>query len=357
MPLPSLRSFATDIVETSNTLGAGTYSLAGARTGYRSFADGYDTNDTPYYVVRPQTENGKYEHNRGGIFTDGSPDTLTRNVLYSSNGNAAVTWVSGDLPLNVYTPNAAEVFEFMVRGWVMDTRDAWLKFGNWFDSSVPNFATWKLFDGTNDIVLGKADLLAHTFSLDFRALPAGMEFAWSSTTIPAGMLEQNGQSLLRATYPALFALYGTTFGAADGTHFNVPDMRSRTVYGRDPNSTGRFDYTGRNTIGTAVGQQYHLHGVSVSGSCAVSVGGSASGTLSASTTGGYAGGNVTNVNASGPVATIDTTIVISSTGSASGTLGMGGTGAGSCSASGATDARDNVSPGMIKIWVVTTGGI
>jgi microcystin-dependent protein len=41
----------------------------------------------------------------------------------------------------------------------------------------------------------------------------------------------NGRSLLRIDYPDLFAAIGTIYGAADGTHFSLPDLRSRFVYG------------------------------------------------------------------------------------------------------------------------------
>jgi len=58
--------------------------------------------------------------------------------------------------------------------------------------------------------------------------PIGAMFEWPSATIPDRWLLCNGQSLLRATYPALFAVLGTVYGAADGTHFNVPDMRDRS---------------------------------------------------------------------------------------------------------------------------------
>lgn len=41
--------------------------------------------------------------------------------------------------------------------------------------------------------------------------------------VPAGWLACDGASLLRASYPALFAVIGVTYGSVDGTHFNVPD--------------------------------------------------------------------------------------------------------------------------------------
>lgn len=48
-----------------------------------------------------------------------------------------------------------------------------------------------------------------------------------ATSDPDGYLFCNGASLLRADYPDLFALIGTTYGAVDGDHFNLPDYRGR----------------------------------------------------------------------------------------------------------------------------------
>lgn len=43
-----------------------------------------------------------------------------------------------------------------------------------------------------------------------------------------------GQSISRSAYSALFSLYGTTYGAGDGsTTFNIPDLRGRVVAGKD----------------------------------------------------------------------------------------------------------------------------
>ena len=59
------------------------------------------------------------------------------------------------------------------------------------------------------------------------ALPAGTLVDWPTETIPSGLrlLERNGASLVRSTYAELFAVIGTIYGAADGTHFNLPDDR------------------------------------------------------------------------------------------------------------------------------------
>ena len=57
--------------------------------------------------------------------------------------------------------------------------------------------------------------------------PTGEVKMWPSETVPAGYLECNGSSLVRATYADLFAIIGTLYGTADGTHFNLPDLRGR----------------------------------------------------------------------------------------------------------------------------------
>lgn len=55
---------------------------------------------------------------------------------------------------------------------------------------------------------------------------------WPVASAPTGWLICDGSSLLRAgTYAALFAIIGTTFGTADGTHFNIPDLRGKFPIG------------------------------------------------------------------------------------------------------------------------------
>jgi microcystin-dependent protein len=62
-------------------------------------------------------------------------------------------------------------------------------------------------------------------------MPIGSVF-WASYSAPdPGCLACQGQSLLRSDYPALFAKIGTTWGAADGTHFSLPELRDRIPIG------------------------------------------------------------------------------------------------------------------------------
>lgn len=64
-----------------------------------------------------------------------------------------------------------------------------------------------------------------------RLSPAGAPRAGSVEiqmgAIPTGYLSFDGSSLLRADHPELFLVWGTTFGAADGTHFSIPNLIDR----------------------------------------------------------------------------------------------------------------------------------
>lgn len=63
--------------------------------------------------------------------------------------------------------------------------------------------------------------------------PTGTTIAWtgSSSSIPAGYLHCNGQSVSRTTYSALFTHLGTVFGSVDANTFNVPDYRDMFLRG------------------------------------------------------------------------------------------------------------------------------
>lgn len=146
------RTFADEIVETSQTIGTGTYDLDGAKGSYRAFSQGYANADTPYYVVRNK-DGSKWEHNRLGVLTLGTPDRLSRNVILSTNGNAAVSWTTDDLPLTVYVPRTAEIDEAVLSGFRSPTRSPLLRSGGrWTDSDV-DVAFY--YDGASDFETGR----------------------------------------------------------------------------------------------------------------------------------------------------------------------------------------------------------
>lgn len=161
------KTFGTNIAEQSSTLGISTYQLDGALLGYRKFADDFVTGDTPYYAVRNANES-KYEFNKGTTtFTDATPDTLARAVWLSSNANAAVSWSADDLPLIIYIPTAAELFEFMVKSWLDTARNAAIKFGDWWKKDGISSGIHQLFfyDGASDIQLATLDATNHKYIL------------------------------------------------------------------------------------------------------------------------------------------------------------------------------------------------
>jgi microcystin-dependent protein len=68
--------------------------------------------------------------------------------------------------------------------------------------------------------------------------------AFSGKTIPTNWVLADGRSLIRADYPELFAVIGTTYGAVDGTHFNLPDLKSKFMYGAAQTDLSDMGQTG-----------------------------------------------------------------------------------------------------------------
>lgn len=65
-------------------------------------------------------------------------------------------------------------------------------------------------------------------------VPVGTPLPFAGQGLSANWLFCNGQNVLRAQWPQLFARLGTIFGAGDGsTTFGLPDLRGRVVAGLD----------------------------------------------------------------------------------------------------------------------------
>jgi microcystin-dependent protein len=119
--------------------------------------------------------------------------------------------------------------------------------GNWTelgDASI-DFATDKATEMLNSIVFTEEN------PLPIHKLPAGLVMAYPDDNLPSGWLACNGQSLLRATYPELFAVIGTSYGSVDGTHFNVPDLQERSI-------TGAHHLVSGYEIGDTGGEKTHV---------------------------------------------------------------------------------------------------
>lgn len=81
----------------------------------------------------------------------------------------------------------------------------------------------------------------------------GEIITFAGTATPdARWLACDGASYLQADYPDLFAVIGTTYGSADGTHFNVPDLR-----GRAPSGVGTGSGLNPVALGDIYGEQDH----------------------------------------------------------------------------------------------------
>lgn len=88
------------------------------------------------------------------------------------------------------------------------------------------------------------------------AIPAGVGMDWFGTTAPAGWLLADGAVKLRADYPALFAVIGTTYntGGESALQFRLPNKKGRVGVGLDTSQT-EFD-----TLGEQGGAKTHTLG-------------------------------------------------------------------------------------------------
>lgn len=118
--------------------------------------------------------------------------------------------------------------------------------------------------GLDQFVAMQADLVRRLADLERAAqhsdVPTGGLVMFAGSIAPTGYLICNGASLLRADYPALFAAIGTTWGAVDGTHFTLPDMR-----GRAPIGAGTGTGLTARTLAANVGAETHLLSAAESG--------------------------------------------------------------------------------------------
>ena len=97
------------VKETSTTTGTGTFSLAGAQTGFDTFVAGIGSTNTTYYAIYNQ---GTTEWEVGlGTVTDATPDTLSRDtVLSNSSGNTSKINFAGTLDVFCTLPATKTVY-------------------------------------------------------------------------------------------------------------------------------------------------------------------------------------------------------------------------------------------------------
>lgn len=100
-----------------------------------------------------------------------------------------------------------------------------------------------------------------TASVASSGIPVGSMVDYGGSSAPSGWLLADGSAVSRATYAALFAVYGTTYGSGDGsTTFNLPDRRGRIGVGKDNmggTSANRITGSWADTLGGTGGAETH----------------------------------------------------------------------------------------------------
>lgn len=167
-----------------------------------------DTGATNAYVITPSPAIAAYA--TGQIFTFKSTNTNTLTSTLNVNAKGAVTIQRQGVALGAGDIISGQIY--MVE-----------------------------YDGTNFQLISAIN-----------TTPSGAIQMFAGAAAPTGWVLCDGTSYLRATYPVLFAAIGTTFGTADGTHFNVPDMRGRAPIGAGTGTGGGASGTGLPTGGSAL---------------------------------------------------------------------------------------------------------
>lgn len=96
--------YADRVRETSTSTGTGTFALAGAVTGFRTFASGIGANNTCYYTISHRTAS-EWEVGYGTLDSLGT--TLTRTAVQSSSTGSAVVFSAGTKDVFVTIPASA----------------------------------------------------------------------------------------------------------------------------------------------------------------------------------------------------------------------------------------------------------
>lgn len=82
------------VKETTTTTGTGTVNLGGAVTGFRTFVSCVTSGATVRYLIET-VDQSEWEVGEG-VFTDATPDTLSRVTVYaSSNSGSLVDFSAG----------------------------------------------------------------------------------------------------------------------------------------------------------------------------------------------------------------------------------------------------------------------
>ena len=116
-------------------------------------------------------------------------------------------------------------------------------------------------DSTEDINSdGIWNALDCMWVLQGTSLPVGVIQAYAGSNIPSGWRFCDGSEISRLEYSELFSVIGETYGIGDGsTTFNLPDLRGRTLVGKDDmGDIPANRVTNGNILGHSSGEEMHL---------------------------------------------------------------------------------------------------
>lgn len=166
---------------------------------------------------------------------------------------------------------------------------------------------------------------------DVYLVPTGCVFPFAGSSSPTGYLLCDGSNVSRTTYAALFAIIGTTYGAGDGSStFALPDMRGRSVFGKD------------NMGGSAANRLTNAVSGGVAGTTLGATGGTQSETLSEAQIPAHSH-NISIYNRSSPYAS-----------SASDQSAMASGGTLNTTLTGGGQAHNNVPPAIVLNYIIKT---
>lgn len=94
--------YADRVLETTTSTGTGTLTLAGAKTGYRTFLAAFGNGGACYYCVTAAS--GEWEVGAGSIATGG---ILTRTTVHSSSTGSLINFPAGEKTVFCVIPSVA----------------------------------------------------------------------------------------------------------------------------------------------------------------------------------------------------------------------------------------------------------
>ena len=235
---------ADRVQETTTTTGTGTYTLAGAKDGFQSFA-AIGNSNTTYYACTDGTD---YEVGIGTFTLSGT--TLARTtIIESSNSDAAVNWGAGSKDIFVTSP-----------------ADKTLLVGRNLYADNPSNPTAPNASASNSVAIGKSSV------------------SGGGSSIAIGASASSGGNLSSALgFNATVGSSGSYSAAIGQAYSNGSDAFAAAI----ASNSSSYGATGANSV--AMGQQAKATGI---GSVALGYGGPlASGTVSFAAQRGQATGN------------------------------------------------------------------